>query len=923
MSIPFNISLKHKNHWKNLFVDRSAQIAAESDADILAYIRSSNYLDDNGRIIPADALADVPEAWDYDADASWGGYVPDCYFDFDTQGFDHDPSGNYTGWRAYGYYPFPTTHWPANGSMSDVLIRLPEPFRMHNNQFNIDVYQLNLAILESVIKEADIPIPETDESRYGVDLDKDGQIGIATQVTFEWAPLEGDYMFYVGDALTEQQMNETHLAAGLFPEGTEFLNTLRYIDVSDSGGVHMAERIKEIRYAKKNKWLTYAELETLALNDVKERDDFPDRLDMPIGNIEDGVTNGVGWVLCGFIEQGDGSLRPQTFEETVSCIGCHGGIGATTDSTFSFKRKLNHEAYQAGWFHWSQKDLQGINEPKVAFKDAGVQYEYSYYLIYNKAGDEFRANQEIRDLFFDTGGTVKPEMLEQLHEDISILLYPSRQRALDLNKAYKAIVEEQSFDLGRDVIIGTTENVHDDIDASELETKVTQPALQSDGARDFTCEDCLTAAGPISAQFKAAVDGNGMGSPDGTFYQIYWDGIIDISTYSLDIEGYYFPFPPRHTLPTRFIVPNSNIASCYECHRINAPMPADAPQTQPLAMPVASSAETGIVLTPLTGDLNDDVTPMWSPDGEKIAWVSNRSGSNQIWIMNSDGSSQQQVTSGPKIHAWHTWRPDGSRLVYWGYDNTTKKSMIATCLPDGSDEVIVIESEGALDKPAYSPDGEYIAYAAEIEGNWDIWVAKQDGSEFFRLTSDPQMETNPLWRPDGMVLAYKACASGNYSLCGEEFLTFENGFKAPTIYRWNGPKSIQMYDWSPDGNSIAYTAEIVTNASGEDRVSYVAVVDQIVLANMQTSNTYDILSNGCTLGDRGPVFSGDGEKIAFWAWDKSYRATLWIADSDGGNLRQLTTEGFDMYPRWHPDGKTLLFESNRMGNMDIWTVAVD
>ena len=915
-----------KNHWDNLFKDRNDQIAAISDNQILEYIRSSNYLDSQGSITLADTLASVPESWDYNKDGKWSGYVPDCYYNFDDEGFDKTPAGKYTGWRAYGYYPFPTTHWPANGSMADVLIRLPETFRTLYNQFDKTVYKLNLAILESIIKQTNIIIPLTDETVYGVDLNKDGILSTATQITYDWAPLEGKYMYYVGDAFIQQELDEVNLAAGLFPKGTEFLNTFYYIDLDANGSLQLSNRIKEIRYAKKTRWLTYSELEDLALNDVKERDDFPDRLDLPIGNIEDGVSNGVGWVLKGFIEQTDGELRPQTFEETTSCIGCHGGVGATTDSMFSLKRKLNHESFQDGWFHWSQKGLQGINEPKVEFEAGGVQYEYSYYLIYCGAGDEFRANQEIMDTFFDAGtGFVKQDMVDLLHEDISILLYPSAERAMTLNKAYKTIVDDQSYTLGRDIIIGSAANIHDEIDATELETEVEQSVILSESCRDFTCEGCDSAKiGPVSEQLQNEIYGEGMSAPDGTAYQIGWDGIINISNYSVDIDGYYFPFPKRHTLPTRFLVPLGSIPACYTCHRLTACVPADAPPADAAVdLPATSTTENGLALTQLTANGGCDTNALWSPDGEKIAWVSDRSGRNQIWVMSADGSQQQQVTFGPNIHGWQMWSPDSSRLVYWGYDETSQQSSIATVLVDGSDKIVLIESDEALDRPEYSPDGQYIAYAAESDGNWDIWMVRSDGSEFFQLTTDPQMETNPLWRPDGMVLAYKACASGAYSLCTEEFLTFENGFNSPTIYRWNGPQSIQMYDWSPDGTKITYTAEIVTNASGEDRTSYLAVVDQVTLANKNTTNIADVLSNGNTLGDRGPVFSPDGEQIAFWAWDKSYRATLWIADADGSNLYQLTTQGFDSYPRWHPNGDVLVFESQRTGNSDIWTVEVE
>jgi hypothetical protein len=117
------------NHWKNLFRDRSQAVAGISDEDIRDHIRRSNYFDEQGRIKLATRLANVPREWDYNGNGQWDGFVPDAWFDFDAQGFDRDPEGHYTGWRAFAYYPFPGTFWPANGSTDDVLIRLSEAFR--------------------------------------------------------------------------------------------------------------------------------------------------------------------------------------------------------------------------------------------------------------------------------------------------------------------------------------------------------------------------------------------------------------------------------------------------------------------------------------------------------------------------------------------------------------------------------------------------------------------------------------------------------------------------------------------------------------------------------------------------------------------------------------------------------------------------
>ncbi len=447
-----------ENPWRNLFVDRSAQVAAISDEEVLSYISVSNYLDDNGNIIPKRRLENLPEEWDYDKNGQWDGFIPDAYFDFDGEGFDRTPDGWYTGWRAFAYYPFLGTFWPTNGSTDDVLIRLAPAFWTGlDGQPSLEVYKTNLAIVEALIRERDIPIEPVDEARLGgVDLDKDGTIGTATLVKYDWAPLEDKWMWYVGKALEAQRAGRVHLAARLYPEGTEFLHTVRYIAVDDDGANQLAPRLKELRYAKKRYWMSYADLDNRMAAELKEKHDFPDRIRTFRGNMEVGIPNDQGWVYAAMIEDAAGELRPQTFEELAFCIGCHSGIGATTDSSFAFPRRLDSSHFQRGWYHWSQKGLRGIAEP---LREDG-RPEYAVYLQTNGAGDEFRENQEVRERFFKEDGGLDPERLAQLRTDIAILLEASPQRAMQLNKAYRVIVGEQSFTLGRDPTIEPADNVH-------------------------------------------------------------------------------------------------------------------------------------------------------------------------------------------------------------------------------------------------------------------------------------------------------------------------------------------------------------------------------------------------------------------------------------------------------------------------------
>jgi len=483
-----------KNPWTNLFKDRTKEVSKISDKEILEYINKSNYIKDN-KIILREKLKKIPKKWDYNKNSKWDGFIPDCYFNFDNEGFDKDPKGNYTGWRSFAYRPFLGTFWPTNGSTDDVIIRLGEDFRLdENGKFNKEVYKLNLSIVESLIKQADVKIDATDEKRYGFDINQNGKLDIANKIVFKWNQPKynndtfkiSDFsMTYVGKAKKLLEENRLMIAPGLYPIQTEFLHTVRYIGVDEDEKIVMAPRMKELRYGKKVRWHSYSELKNLGLSKLKGKNDNPDRLDEFLGDAELGVYNALGWKYQGFIEDVEGDLRPQSYEETIFCMGCHNNIGAIADSTFVFQRKLEGNSFQNGWYHWSQKGLEGIKDRLLKNGDT----EYVQYLKVNNAGDEFRQNEEIMEKFFVKDWEkdekniqkdlleklenpkayqkqywkVKKDEIEKLKKDITHLILPSPERSLQLNKAYKVIVDEQSFAKGRDPHIKPILNVHKEI----------------------------------------------------------------------------------------------------------------------------------------------------------------------------------------------------------------------------------------------------------------------------------------------------------------------------------------------------------------------------------------------------------------------------------------------------------------------------
>ncbi len=451
------------NPYTNHFKDFSDAVAKIGDEAIIDYVDQSNYFAPDGTLALADRLKHLPKAWDFDSDGQWSGYIPDCYYHFDEHGLDHAPDGHYTRWAAFAYMPFLGTFWPTNGSTDDVLIRLPESFGKRDSQSSFDplTYRTNLAIVQSLIQRKDAPIEATDERIFGIDLDKDGTLDTATQITYDWAPKEGRQMHYVGEAEALRKAGKIHLAAGLYPEGTEFLHSVRYIRSDQPGQIALAPRMKELRYAKKVQWLTYADLHNKGLADLQEQDINPDRLETFRGNMEIGLGNNMGWIYQGFIEDKYGELRPQSYEETLNCMGCHSGIATITDSTFAFPRKLG--GWHGGWYHWSQKDLKGT--PENRYSDG--TWELENYLKHNHSGDEFRENDEVLSKFFLPSGDMNHTAIDLLHDDVTELLYPSHERAVKLNKAYRVLVQTQRFIEGKAAHIKPLRHVYKEVKEGE------------------------------------------------------------------------------------------------------------------------------------------------------------------------------------------------------------------------------------------------------------------------------------------------------------------------------------------------------------------------------------------------------------------------------------------------------------------------
>jgi dipeptidyl aminopeptidase/acylaminoacyl peptidase len=162
----------------------------------------------------------------------------------------------------------------------------------------------------------------------------------------------------------------------------------------------------------------------------------------------------------------------------------------------------------------------------------------------------------------------------------------------------------------------------------------------------------------------------------------------------------------------------------------------------------------------LSNSASNDEHPFWSADGARILFASDRTsveGDEQnydIFVMEADGSNVSRITTTPEVETYPTWSPDGSRIA------------CRRILADGNWDVVILDAQGndvlnlshhpAPDGwPAWSPDGTRLVFASERGGSADLWLAAADGSDLRRITDDPTSdERQPWWSPDGTRIAF-------------------------------------------------------------------------------------------------------------------------------------------------------------------------
>jgi hypothetical protein len=212
--------------------------------------------------------------------------------------------------------------------------------------------------------------------------------------------------------------------------------------------------------------------------------------------------------------------------------------------------------------------------------------------------------------------------------------------------------------------------------------------------------------------------------------------------------------------------------------------------------------------------------PSWSPDGSRIAFVSDRGGNPDIWVIDTDGENLVNLTQHEEKDHSPAWSPDGAWIAFASVRDSLYWELYLM-RPDGTDVLRLTWWEDASDlSPSWSPDSTRLAFASKRDGNWEIYIMDRDGGNLTRLTNDDSDDTNPAWSPDGSRIAFESTREGY----AEIYVMAVGGGEAVNIS--NAPFSSEHGPtWSPDGGRIAFYSDrdgewdiYVMGADGSDPV---------------------------------------------------------------------------------------------------------
>ena len=165
----------------------------------------------------------------------------------------------------------------------------------------------------------------------------------------------------------------------------------------------------------------------------------------------------------------------------------------------------------------------------------------------------------------------------------------------------------------------------------------------------------------------------------------------------------------------------------------------------------------------LSGRESDDIQPVFSPDGAKLAFSSNRSGFWDIYVLDLTSQELINVTHSPEYDASPSWSPDGQWLVFESYTGNDLDVKIISVEDEDAGAISLTDAETNDHSPVWAPEGRSILFVSDRSGDDEIWLADLDSSDdrFVNISNRPaSQDREPDWSPDGEQVIWASSTDG-------------------------------------------------------------------------------------------------------------------------------------------------------------------
>ena len=344
--------------------------------------------------------------------------------------------------------------------------------------------------------------------------------------------------------------------------------------------------------------------------------------------------------------------------------------------------------------------------------------------------------------------------------------------------------------------------------------------------------------------------------------------------------------------------------------------PAYSPNGEYIAFH-SSREPAGIYLMEATGEnvrlvIAGCQHPSWSPAGNEIVCSTRGetlpafrgSASSALWIVNVASGQKRPLTENDARQP--TWSPSGARIAFWFRPPNAGRSDVATIAATGGDVDVLTKDASTNWNPVWSPDGKFLYFASDRNGNMGFWRVPID-----EKTGKALGEAEAILTPSTFNRHL------NFSGDGRRLIYVQTNQRSnikAVKFDPNTEKTVGEPFWITRGDRRMLRPEL-----SPDTTRFVAHVarrtqDDIVVINRDGSNWRDLTND--TFFDRYPRWSPDGKRIVFTS-DRIGRYEIWIMDADGSNLRQLTfnSPGDASFPIWSADGTQILFRRDRVNTI--------